>query len=119
VESIEKISWPDGCFDFICSIGVIDSAGLVAARLALPEIMRCLKPAGKALLIFASNLDFRVHTDNPFRLHGYTQEEVEALLPYEGLSVRSVDRYLTTYENGRLQQNEFLVTLQKAANQNV
>lgn len=113
VESIDNIGYSSDFFDCVLSIGVLDCAGPKTASLAIREVIRVLKKNGKAFLCFASDRDFRVLGPNPLGLHGYSEEEVEAMVPHEGLSLRWIDRYITTQRNQEDQQNDFLVTLQK------
>jgi len=113
VEGIDQIGFPDGHFDCVLSIGVLDCAGPAVASRAVGEIVRVLKAGGKALLCFASDSDFRVRGENPLGLHGYNDAEVDALLPTRGLSIRWIDRYITTQKNRAEEQNDYLITLQK------
>lgn len=114
VESVDRIGYPDGNFDFVLSIGVLDCAGFAAACSAVQEVIRVLKPGGKALLVFASDTDFRVLGANPLGLHGFSEIEVQTMIPTTGLSIRWIDRYITTYKDQKELQNDFLITLQKA-----
>jgi len=45
-------------------------------------------------------------------LHGYTRPEVEELFD-EAFEKLWIDRNITTYEGGRCEQNDWLVTVQR------
>lgn len=115
VGSVDAIAWPDNHFDTLICIGVLECAGPNLLAPALRDIVRVLKPGAPALLVFASDLDFRLSDGNVLGLHGFSDAEVrEAARGVEGqLSTFWMDRYITTYENQRIQQDEHLVTLIK------
>lgn len=115
VGSVEAIAYPDNHFDALFSIGVLECAGLALFVGALAEVVRVLKPGAPALLCFASDLDFRLRDGNALGLHGFTDAEIlQAAVNVRGLvSVFWMDRYITTYENKRIEQNDHLVTLIK------
>lgn len=100
-------------FDCLISIGVLDAAGIDEASKAIPRILGCLRPGGKALLVFAAEGDFRLEQVTDLGLHGYTREEVATLFDIADQAECWVDQYITTYENGRLSQIDWLVTLTK------
>ena len=111
---VEQIVYPDNHFHALICIGVMECAG--AGRLApgLCEILRVLKPGAAAMVLFASEVDFRLGNGNPLELHGFTDAEVEAALePLRATAQIWTDRYITTYQNQRIQQNEHLLTLIK------
>ena len=115
VGSVDAIAWPDAHFDALICIGVLECAGPSMLAPALVEIVRVLKPGAPALLVFASDRDFRLGDGNALGLHGFTDAEVRAAAqPVLGqLSTFWMDRYITTYENHRIRQDEHLVTLIK------
>lgn len=113
VGSVDNICYADNTFDYVLSIGVFECISQQMAYDAINEIIRVLKPNGLALLIFASEEDYRIRGSNPYNLHGYSEHEVKKLLPLKGLSITYIDRYITTYENQKYQQNDFLITLKK------
>ncbi len=113
VGSIDGFVPPETSFDLLLSIGVFDAAGYYVASDACKNLRHLLNPGGIALLIFASNVDFRVVNNNTLGLHGFTDDEVESIIPKEGFSTRWIDRYITTYENGARHQNDFIITLKK------
>lgn len=45
-------------------------------------------------------------------LYGYSYAEVKSMFS-EGFTNVCIDRYITTYEGGRYEQNDWLVTLKK------
>lgn len=116
VGSVDTIAYPDNYFEALVSIGVLECAGFSLLRLAFSEVVRVLSPGAPAILLFASDLDFRLSGDNPLGLHGFTDAEVldAAGGVSEQLADFWMDRYITTYESQRLQQNEHLVTLVKS-----
>ena len=116
VGGVDAIDFADDTFDGVISIGVLDCAGLRVFPLAVREIVRVLKPGGTAMLVFASDADFRVQAANEYGLHGFTDAEVaEARSLVAGeLEFFWMDRYITTYQNKQLQQNDHLLTLRKA-----
>ncbi|MGD9681661.1 MAG: hypothetical protein AB7W16_10790, partial [Candidatus Obscuribacterales bacterium] len=61
---------------------------------------------------FASDKDFRITEgmDESLGLYGYSREEVDEL--FAGCFVKvDVDRYITTFGGGKMEQNEWLVTV--------
>lgn len=115
VGSVDAIACPDNQFDALICVGVLECAGPDLLAPAMAEIVRVLKPGAPALLVFASDLDFRLKDGNVLGLHGFSDAEVRhAAHGVAGqLSTFWMDRYITTYENQRIQQNEHLVTLIK------
>lgn len=116
VGRVERIDFPQDSFDLVICVGTLDCAGAVAFPSALREIVRVLKPGGISLLIFASDRDFRVKGANELGLHGFTDAEVEAgkAALQDALEAFWMDRYVTTYRNREMEQNDHLVTLKKA-----
>ncbi len=115
VGSVDAIDHPDASFEGLISIGVLDCAGPQRLAPALSEITRVLKSGGMALLVFASDTDFRLRTASHLQLHGFGQGEVEqAIAPLnQHLQEVFLDRYITTYQNREIEQNDHLVTLRK------
>jgi cyclopropane fatty-acyl-phospholipid synthase-like methyltransferase len=115
VGSLDRIDCESGFFDVVISIGVIDSAGKEALDVCLPEISRVLTKGGKALLIFASDLDVRKTTCADLNIHCYSDAEVaESLKKISGLYQTIYrDRYITTYQNNSYRHDEHLITLIK------
>jgi ubiquinone/menaquinone biosynthesis C-methylase UbiE len=111
--SAQSINHPDSSFDSLICIGVLECLEPSAFPMAMREIVRVLKPHGCALLVFASEVDFRVVEQKVPGLFGRRMCEVEeALLPVRNdLEKCWFDRYVTSYENQRIQQNDHLVTL--------
>jgi ubiquinone/menaquinone biosynthesis C-methylase UbiE len=109
----QAIPYPDGHFDVLLCIGVLECLDQTGFAAALPEIVRVLRPGGCGFLVFASDLDFRVTQHKVAGLCGKSTPEVErALAPLQAqLQDAWMDRYITTYAAGQMQQNEHLVTL--------
>ncbi len=110
--SVDSIPWPDASFDALICIGVLDAAGPDLLTPALAEIVRVLRPGAAALLLFASDADVRLHNGNVAGLHGFDDDTVEAaiapLLPKAHIWR---DRYITTFENRRIRNDEHILTL--------
>lgn len=114
VGCVEQIAYPDNNFDLLICIGVLECAGAARLAPALREMLRVLKPGAPAMVLFVSDIDFRLGNGNPLGLHGFTDTEVEAALePLHATAQIWVDRHITTYENRRIQKNEHLLTLIK------
>ena len=115
VGSVDAIEHADASFEGLISIGVLDCAGPQRFAPALSEITRVLKPGGRALLVFASDTDFRLQTASHLQLHGFCPSEVEqAIAPVcQHFQEVFLDRYITTYQNRETEQNDHLVTLRK------
>jgi ubiquinone/menaquinone biosynthesis C-methylase UbiE len=109
----QAIPYPDRHFDVLLCIGVLECLDPAAFAAALPEIVRVLKPGGCGLLVFASDLDFRVAQHKVPGLFGKSTPEVESALAALRADLQGVwmDRYITTYAAGQMQQNEHLLTL--------
>ena len=115
IGSVEAVALPDASVDAVISVGVLDCAGPNLFAPALSELGRVLRPGGRAMLLFASDTDFRVAAAGNTGLHGFTQSEVEhALSPLQSMySEVFMDRYITTYRNREIEQNDHLITLLK------
>ena len=97
-------------FDLIISVGVLDCAGLEASKIAISNMSEVLSDGGRGLFVFASDLDFRLTLKTDLSINGYNTEEVRQI--FEGKFVEvNYDRYITTYENGKSQQNDWLITV--------
>jgi len=112
VESAAALDFPPANFDLIISVGVFDAAGPAVARKAVERCRHVLRPRGRGLFLFASDGDYRVTGPNPLGLHGFTRQEVDEMFSYQFTTVW-MDRYITTYEGGRLEQNDWLITLER------
>lgn len=112
VESIETPDFPPASFDLVLCVGVLECAGHEIARRAVKRVSSLLRPGGKGLFIFASDRDFRVVSDPPQVYHGYSRSEVEEIFAEDFHQVW-IDRYITTYRGEEIEQNDWLVTLQK------
>jgi hypothetical protein len=60
--------------------------------------------------LFAGERDYRLSGSNPYGLHGYSPAEVTDLFA-TGFESVWVDHYVTTYEGGRSEQFDWLVTV--------
>ena len=100
-------------FDFVLSVGVFDAAGPEEAEKAVPRIVECLRPGGRALLIFAAEGDFRPEQHPEVALHAFSKSEVTELFADQSGVQCWIDRYITTYENARIEQVDWLVSLSK------
>ena len=112
VEDAAVVEFPPGSFDLVISVGVYDSAGPAVSAASVRRVRQVLKPGGRGFFMFASDRDFQTGSDNPYGLYGYTRSEVEALFAVDFAEV-CLDRYITTYEGGRIEQNDWLVTVQR------
>jgi cyclopropane fatty-acyl-phospholipid synthase-like methyltransferase len=114
VEGAEVLDFPPSSFDLVVCIGVLDAAGPKIARAAIERLASVMSDGARGLFLFASDRDFRIGADHPFNftLHGYTRPEVEQLFD-EAFEKVWIDRYITTYEGGRCEQNDWLVTVQR------
>lgn len=112
---VDAIDVADAQFDAVICIGVLECSGASRLAAALREITRVLKPGGAALLLFASDLDFRCRGDNPLQLHGFTAAQVKEAIDVVRPDLQAVwtDKFITTYEDQKIQQNEHLLTLLK------
>lgn len=112
VESADVIDFPPNSFDLILCVGIYDSAGPTVAKCSIARVKQVLRPGGCGFFLFASDRDSAVRGENPWGFHGYTRKEVENLFAQDFAQVW-IDRYITTYENGQVEQNEWIVTLQR------
>jgi SAM-dependent methyltransferase len=70
IENAERLSFPDGSFDFVYSHGVLHHTPNVAA--AFEEVYRVLKPGGKAVLMLYHKHSFNYYV----RIMGYMRAHV-------------------------------------------
>lgn len=111
IESADAISDPPESFDLVICIGVLEATGPEIARRTLTGIHRVLAPKGSAFLLFAADGDFRVGSATPYSLHGYSEAEVRDLSSIFDSAL--LDRYVTTYEGGRIMQLDWILTCGK------
>lgn len=108
---------PYGCsyFDALISVGVLDCAGYDSFSSSFAEIVRVLKPGAVAILIFASDGDYRIEQYPDLKLHGFTDEQLRSLTACHltSLNYCHFDKYITTYENQKLTEKNHLLTFQK------
>lgn len=112
VEGADALGFPPNSFDLVMCVGVYDCSGLAIAKASLERLQHTLSLGARGLFLFASERDFRVQGENPLGLHGYTRSEVEELFAH-GFAKVSIDHYITTYQGEQLEQNDWLVTLER------
>ncbi|MFA6242526.1 MAG: class I SAM-dependent methyltransferase [Candidatus Hydrogenedentales bacterium] len=112
IRHIEAIEFPANSFGLVVCAGVLDAAGPDASREAVRRVSACMAPGARGIFLFASDRDFRVTGKNPYRLHGYTRREVESVFAAP-LATVWIDTFITTYENGRVEQNDWIVTVER------
>jgi cyclopropane fatty-acyl-phospholipid synthase-like methyltransferase len=111
VEGADVLDFPDSSFDLVLCIGVYDSAGPTVARRSVERLRHVMSPSARGLFLFSSDRDSSLQGENPWRFHGFTRAEVEDL--FTGFAQVWIDRYITTYEGGRIEQNEWIVTVRR------
>jgi cyclopropane fatty-acyl-phospholipid synthase-like methyltransferase len=111
-QSADVLDFAPATFDLVVCVGTYDSAGPGVAKSSVRKVSKLLRLGGLGLFIFASDRDYRVCRENPFRLHGYTSTEVWEMFASHFARV-SFDRYVTTYQGGCFEQNEWLVTVER------
>jgi len=111
--SIDKINFETNSFDLIICVGIMDSAGKEITVKTIPLLYQILKKDGKAMFLFASNKDMRIVNKNSYNLYGYSEEEVKKLFSKFEWKELNIDRYITTFNSGQNEFNDFLITLQK------
>jgi SAM-dependent methyltransferase len=112
LESVDALSFRANSFDLVICVGVYDCTGPVIARRSVERVADVLSQGGRGLFLFASNRDFRLSGDEPRLPHGYKESEVKMLFA-DLFHTVWIDRYITTYENGRIEQNDWLVTVRR------
>ena len=114
VERLEELEGDAGSIDLVVCVGVLDAAGVDAAAEGTRRVAELLRPGGRGLFVFASERDFRVlDEENRCALHGYTRAEVERVFERPGFARVCYDRYITTYDDGQSEQNDWLITLER------
>jgi cyclopropane fatty-acyl-phospholipid synthase-like methyltransferase len=112
VESADVLDFPQNSFDLVICVGVYDSAGYNVTQASVKKVSSIMKRGGLGIFIFASDSDFRVNLDNFLGLHGYTQSEVEKIFEHKFANLW-IDRYITTYQSRKMEQNDWLITVEK------
>lgn len=110
--AIDQLESHESKFELIICIGVLDSAGIEASAKSLKTLPHLMVSQAKGLFIFASDQDYRIGSDDLPRIHGYSVKEVHEIFASNFSSVK-YDRYITTYENGTYQQNDWIITIGK------
>jgi cyclopropane fatty-acyl-phospholipid synthase-like methyltransferase len=112
VEGAATLDFPPSSFDLVVCVGVYDCTGPVIAKASVERLRQVLSPGGRGLFLFASDRDFRIKGENHFGLHGYTRREVEDIFTNRFARVW-IDQYITTYQGGTTEQNDWLVSIQR------
>jgi SAM-dependent methyltransferase len=112
VEGIEVLDFPENHFDLVICTSVLDSAGPAIAQQTLTRLLHVMRSGARGLFMFASDRDFRVTGENPYQIYGYNQNEVEHLFG-QGFSQVWIDYTMTTYQGGAIEQNDWLVTVER------
>ncbi|MCS6775824.1 MAG: class I SAM-dependent methyltransferase [Chloroherpetonaceae bacterium] len=108
----EELDFPSQSFHLILCVGVLECVDPETAARAVRSAHRLLCPGGRGLFLFASDRDFRVLSNPPLVHHGYTRAEVEQIFRLNFQQVW-IDRYVTTYRGGQIEQYDWLVTLER------
>jgi cyclopropane fatty-acyl-phospholipid synthase-like methyltransferase len=112
VEAADVLRFPPASFDLVVCVGVYDGTGPDIARASVNRLTEVLAEGARGLFLFASDRDFRVRGEQAGVLYGYTRSEVEEIFVGRFPEVW-IDRYITTHEGGRIEQNDWLVTVKK------
>ncbi|MDY7003477.1 MAG: class I SAM-dependent methyltransferase [Cyanobacteriota bacterium] len=112
VEEADILNFAENLFNLVICVGVYDSTGPEVAKTSIERIAYILANKGKGIFIFASNRDFRIKEENPLELYGYSQKEVENIFLGKFSQVY-FDRYITTYQSQKFEQNDWLITVEK------
>lgn len=108
----EELDFPPQSFDLVLCVGVLECVDLETAARAVRSVHRLLCPGGRGLFLFASDRDFRVLSNPPLVHRGYTRAEVERIFALDFQQIW-IDRYITTYRGGQIEQNDWLITLER------
>jgi cyclopropane fatty-acyl-phospholipid synthase-like methyltransferase len=108
--SADALDFSPASFDLVVCVGVYDSAGLAVARSSVPQVSDILRPGGRGFFLFATDRDEEVRQDKEWGMHGFTRQEVDEMFGGRFAHV-DVDSTITTFDNGRFEQSEWLVTV--------
>lgn len=106
---MQDISYPPHSFDLILCVAVLGAAGPEAAAGALDRLTAICRPGARAFFLFEADDDFHAGP-NEQEIHGFSRAEVEDLFLPRFPKVW-IDEHTSTYENGRLFQKDWLVTV--------
>lgn len=112
VASADAVDLERSHYDLVICVGLFDSAGFDVAAGAVERVIHAMRDGGEGLFLFASDRDYQVRGANPYDLHGFTESEVRDVFDV-GFDRVWFDRYITTHEGGRLEENAWLVTVRK------
>lgn len=110
VSGTADLHLPSSSFELAICVGALECMGPSVAAEAVRKVAATLRESGEALFLFAADRDFRVTGENPWQLHGFSLAEVDELFTGRFAKVW-VDRSITTYEGGTIEQNDWLVTV--------
>jgi len=108
----DEMDFPPGSFDLVICVGVYDCVGPAVAKSSVGKLLDVLSLGARGLFLFASDQDFRVKGENSLGVHGYNREEVDEIFSRAFARVW-IDRYITTYQGGTSEQNDWLITVQR------
>lgn len=107
--SLEELDLMPASFNLMICIGVLECTGPELADKAMNLLMPALAPGASALFVFASDQDYRSWPEARPQLYGYSRQEVDALFDHKFKQLQ-VDRYITTFDGGQREHNDWLVT---------
>lgn len=110
--SADDTGLPAASFDLLICIGVLSCVPSDVARGAVREAERVLAPGAPGMFLFATDRDFRLTDGNVCKQRGSTRAEVEELFAGRFRRV-FIDLTTTTFEGGRLEQSDWLVTVER------
>jgi cyclopropane fatty-acyl-phospholipid synthase-like methyltransferase len=108
--SLESLDYPSRSFDLVVCMEVLQCVNSATASEGLNRLQACLSENACGFFQFSSDED-SIHRHSPLSLRGYPREEVNELFG-SGFKNVTFDRYITTYQNGAVLQNEWIVTFQ-------
>jgi len=112
VDSADVLDFPCESFDLVICIGVYDCTGPAVAKASVQRLADVLASGGRGLFVFASDRDFRANGEKFCPLYGYTRSRMSKIFA-QGFAKIWIDRYITTYQGGQIEQNDWLIKLKK------
>ncbi|KGF72807.1 hypothetical protein DO97_04895 [Neosynechococcus sphagnicola sy1] len=110
VEAADVLDFRSDSFDLVICVGVYDCAGSEVTKISVDKLSTLMAPGGRGIFLFASNNDFRFK-HQVLNIHGFLEKEVKAIFANSFDKVW-IDRYVTTYQGGQIEQNDWLVTVE-------